>query len=327
VLVIVIVLIAVGVGSCQSSARKSALQDYANSVNSLITKSGDNSNSLFSALAGGVTSSNVTQVSQKINTTRQTAEQLLGQARGLSAPSAVKSADSNLVTAMQLRLDGITDIAQQIQPAAATSVSRDAVNAIAADTANFYASDVLYKRYVAPPLVSALHADHIAVGGTDGAPISARQFLPSLSWLEPSFIAAEFNVSLGSSGGGGGSGGKAVTGLHGHSLTSVSVGGTTLVPGGTNSIAASPTPTFHVSFENGGNFNETDVKCTVTVTGKNVSGTKVVPETFSNKSATCDVTLNTSPPTGPANVVVTIGKVPGEKNTANNTQTYPVTFQ
>jgi hypothetical protein len=316
------VLIAVGVNSCQSSARKSALQDYANTVNSLINRSVATSNSLFGVLSSGVNASNVTSKSQDINQTRVNAQNVLSQAQRLSVPSAAKTANTRLIFALQQRLDGIADIATAIQPALGTSVSRDAVKQIAGDMANFYSSDLIYKKYVAPAIVSALHANHIAVGGADGAPINAHQFLPSIDWLQPSFVAAQLNVTLPSTG----SGGKVSPGLHGHSLTSVSVDGTKLEPGATNTVAASPTPTFTIDFQNGGASSETDVTCKVTVTGQGVSGTKVVPETFAGKSASCAVTLSTSPPRGTSTVVATIEKVPGEKNLSNNTQSYPVTF-
>jgi hypothetical protein len=325
-LVIVLVLIVVGVTSCQSSARKSALQDYANSVNSLITRSDATGTAVFTVLSSGLNASNVAGASTKINTARQNAENVLRDARGVSVPGAARTANSHLLLALQQRLDGITQIAGSIQPALGTSVTRDAVNQIAGEMARFYSSDVLYKDYVAPAIVSALHANHIAVGGADGVVINPKQFLPSIDWLQPQFVAAQLNVTLPSSGSGGGKNGKPVTGLHGHSLTSVSVSGTTLVPGATNTIAASPTPTFDITFDNGGNFNETDVRCNVTVAGKSVTGTKIVPETIAGKTAKCDVTLNTSPPQGTSNVVVTIAKVPGEKNIDNNTQSYPVTF-
>jgi hypothetical protein len=322
--VVVIVLIAVGVSSCQSSAHKSALQDYANSVNTLITKSSSTGKALFRTLAGGL---NKTAASDQINNERQQAQQQYDQAKALSVPSDARTANARLLLAMQQRLDGITDIAAQIQPALSSSVTQEAVNTIAGEMARFYSSDVLYKDYVAPPLVSALHANHIAVGGADGIAISDRQFLPSLDWLQPSFVASELNVSLPSSGGSSGSGsGKPAKGLHGHSLTSVAVGGTTLDASATTSITASPTPTFDISFDNGGDFNETDVTCKVTVSGQDVHGSTVVPETFAGKSATCSVPLNTSPQQGTASVTVTIAKVPGESNTSNNTQTYSVDF-
>ena len=323
-LVIVIVLIAVGVNSCQSSARKSALRDYTNDVNSVISRSDATSRSLFSVLGAGVSSSTATKVSESINQTEATAQTVLNQARKFSVPSSAKSANASLLQALKLRLDGITNIATEIQPALGSSVSQDAVTGIAAQMARFYASDVLYKDYTAPELVSALHANSIDVGGVDGAPINAGQFLPSVDWLTPTYVAQQLDVSLGS--GSGSSRNTASPGLHGHDLTSVSVGGTALSTGATNSVTASPPPTFTLDFTNGGVHNEYDVTCKVTVTGASITATKVVPETFAGKSATCAVTLPKAPPSGLYNVEATIEKVPGETNVSNNTMTFPVTF-
>jgi hypothetical protein len=321
-LIIVVVLIAVGVNSCQSSARKSALQNYANNVNSLIKRSDATSALLFKALAGSG-GTGASQVSQSVNGSRADAQTVLSDAQGLSAPSAAKTANAHLLLALRMRLDGITSIAGEIQPALGSSISQQAVTSIATQMARFYASDVLYKDYAAPALVSALHANSIAVGGENGVPVNPGQFLPSLSWLTPSFVGDQLGVAVS---GGGSSGGKVAKGLHGHSLTSVSVGGSELTAGGSNTIAASPTPTFTLDFANGGNFNETDVTCKVTVTGTSASGTKIVPETYAGKAATCAVTLKRPPPQGNYNVVATIEKVPGEKNLDNNTLSFPVTF-
>jgi len=52
-----------------------------------------------------------------------------------------------------------------------------------------------------------------------------------------------------------------------------------------------------------------------------------VPETTAGQHATCNVTLNSSPPAGSYTLTATISKVPGEKNTDNNTLSFPVTFQ
>jgi hypothetical protein len=321
-LIVVIVLIAVGVNSCQSSARKSALQDYANNVNALVNHSQATSRQLFGALTASGQSAS--QISQSINETRASAQTVLTDAQGLSAPSAARTANSHLLFALQMRLDAITAIAGEIQPALGASVGQSAVNDIAAQMARLYASDVIYKGYVAPALVSALHANDIAVGGADGVPINHDQFLPSLDWLNPSNVGAELGVSVS---GGGSGGGPVAKGLHGDSINStVTVGGTALSSGGANTIPASPPPTFTLSFTNGGDFNETDVTCRVSVTGTSVSGTKVVPEVDKGATATCAVALSAAPPKGNYNVVVTIEKVPGEKNTANNTLSFPVTF-
>ena len=139
----------------------------------------------------------------------------------------------------------------------------------------------------------------------------------------PSFIAQQLHVNVP-----GAAPTKVAPGLHGHSLTSVSVDGTTLQTGSTNTIPASPIPTFTLDFNNGGTNNETDVKCKVSINGSSVSGTATVPETFAGKNASCQgVKLNAAPPKGTQSVVATIEKVPGEKNVSNNTDTYTVTFQ
>jgi hypothetical protein len=321
-LVIVVVLIAVGVNSCQSSARKSALQNYGDNVNHIIGESDATSTKLFGALSGA-TSSNESSVSQTINQAEQSAQSTLSSAQHLSVPSSAKTANATLVQALRYRLDGITNIAGEIQPALGTSVDQQAVSQIAAETARFYASDVMYKDYVAPELVSALHANGIAVGGADGVPVNSGQFLPSIDWLRPHYVGGELGVSLSSSKSS--SGGK-VTGLHGDNINFVSVGGSQLSTDG-NSIAATPPPTFSLNFTDGGNFPETDVGCKVTVTGTSISGAAVVPSINKGQTKSCQVTLKSSPPAGNYNVVADIGKVPGETNLSNNKLSYPVTFK
>jgi hypothetical protein len=107
----------------------------------------------------------------------------------------MRAAQQEFVLVMQMRRDGIANIAQQIQPALGTSASRDAVNAIAAEMARFYASDVLLKDYAVPQIVSALHSASIAVGGTNGQSIANGQFLPDVKWLTPSYIAKQLGAS------------------------------------------------------------------------------------------------------------------------------------
>ena len=58
--------------------------------------------------------------------------------------------------------------------------------------ARLYASDVIYKDYAAPELVSALHANGIAVGGSgNGVTINPGQFVPNVQWVLPSFVAQQ----------------------------------------------------------------------------------------------------------------------------------------
>jgi hypothetical protein len=317
VLVVVILLIALGVHSCQVSARNSALQDYTNNVSSLIAQSDQTGTALFQALTSGGSSGNGISVQNSINATLRSANKVLNAAKQISVPDEVKTANSKLILLLQMRVDGISNIASEIQPALGTSASASAINKIAAEMARLYASDVLYKDYTVPEVYAALHA-----AGVRFSPLNAGQFVPDVSWVLPSFVAGQLHVSVA-----GIAPAKVAPGLHGHSLDSVSVAGITLQTGSNNAIPSTPPPTFTLHFTNGGTNNETGVKCDVSVTGSNSTGQTIVPHTTAGKTATCQVTLKTAPPTGTQSVVATIGKVPGEKNTSNNSQSFPVTFQ
>jgi len=321
---VVVILIALLVHGCQVSARNSALKDYTNSVSSLIQQSDNTGTSLFRVLTSGGGQANAQSLNNQINQTRVQASTQLGNARGMNVPDEVKGANQNVVLALQMRVDGITNIASEIQPALGTATSQTAISSIAAEMARFYASDVLYKDYAAPGIAGALHAAGIAVGG-NGESIYGGQFVPSVQWLNPPFIATELNVSLPATSTT--AKGKVAPGLHGHVLSSVSVAGTTLQTGSTNTIPASPAPTFTLNFSNGGTNTETNVVCKVTVTGTATSGQTVVPQTAAGQPATCKVTLSTKPAAGTYTVVAAVEPVPGERNKTNNFFSFPVTFQ
>ena len=197
-LLIVVLLVALGVHSCQVSARTSALKTYADNVSSLIPESNQTGSQLFQLLssAGGAGAGNAGNLQNQINQTRVNADAQLRRAQALDVPDEMKGAQQTLLLTLQMRRDGIAGIAQEIQPALGTSTSKDAVTSIAAQMATFYASDVVYKSYATGPIASALHAAGIAVGGPNGVSIAGGQFVPSLQWLSPSFIATELHVAL-----------------------------------------------------------------------------------------------------------------------------------
>jgi hypothetical protein len=322
-LLVVILLIALGVHGCEQSATDSALQDYTNQVSSVIAQSTTTGHDLFNVLSTAAGSSSTTTVNENVNQALAQAKSQLDTTKALSVPSQVAAANSKLVLAMQMRVDGITNISNEIQPALGTSNAAGAVRAIAGETATFYASDVLYKSYVVPEVYGALHA-----AGTKFSGLNPGQFVPSVNWLLPTYIATALHVTLPSSSSSGSGASKTCpTSACGHQLLSVSVAGITLQTGSTNAITAKPPPTFTLNFKNSGTSNESDVGCQVTVTGTSVSGKAVVPETTAGQNATCQVKLNAAPPTGTYSVVARIDKVAGEKILSNNVMTFPVTFQ
>ena len=179
-ILVVLILIIVGIHSCQVSSRNSALRDYANNVSSLIQQSNSTGSQLFSQLGSGSGGgANANSLTNQVNQEGVAANGQLSKAQGLSVPDEMQKAHQYVVLALQMRRDGIYDISGRIAPALGKSTPADALNAIAADMASFYASDVVYKNY-------ADHADRrprctapaIGVGGTDGVQIEGGQFLP-----------------------------------------------------------------------------------------------------------------------------------------------------
>jgi hypothetical protein len=319
VVVVAIVLIAVLVNSCEVSARNSALKDYNNNVAAINAQSVSTGQSFFGLLSGP--KSDPTSLQNSLSQVSSEADKELSRAKGINVPDEVKSAQTNFVTALQMRADGIKNITGAVPPALQSQTSQGAVATIASEMARFYASDVLYKDYTVPEIIGALRAAGIAVGGLGGQQVNSSQFLPSIQWLSPSSVASALNVTLPASSH------PIAPGLHGHALNSVSVGGTTLTTGATNAIPASPAPTFTLNFANTGQNTETNVVCKITIKGSKVGGQTVVPTTKAGQSYTCQVTLSGTPPGGSQTVTAEIVPVPGEKNSANNFLTFPVDFQ
>jgi hypothetical protein len=315
-LLVIVLLIALGVHSCDVSSTQSALQDYTSRVSSLMASSTQNGRQLFNVLSGAASKGNPTQVQTQVNAALSVADHLLAQAKSMSVPDQVKTGNSDVVTALKMRADGISNIANEIQPVLGTSASQADIGRIAAETARFYASDVVYKDYGAPAIAAAVNA-----AGVRFSPLNGGQFVPDVQWVLPSYIASQLHVA------GASTPTKVAPGIHGHKLDSVSVAGTTLTPGGTATVPAKPAPSFTLTFTNTGANTEANVVCKVTVNGTGVSGQTVVRETFPGKQSTCTVPLNASPPAGTQTVVAGIQRVPGEKSVVRNSQSFTITFQ
>lgn len=322
VVVIVVVLIAVLVNSCEVSARNSALKDYNNSVASLNAQSVNTGQRFFGLLAGPI--SDPVSLQNSLNASSADATSELSHAKGLNTPAEVSGAQQNFVLAMQMRADGIKNISTAVPMALQSQTTQGAVNTIAAEMAKFYASDVLYKDYTVPEVIGALRAAGISVGGLGGQQVNSSQFLPSIQWLSPSYIASQLHVTLPQA--------QHPT-AHvpacacGHAMQSVSVGGSTLTPGSSSSIPDTPPPTFVCVFTNDGQQTEHNVTVRVAVQGTQISGQSVVPQTSPGQSYTAQVQLSSSPPKGSYTVTATVVPVPGEYVHTHNTQTFTITFQ
>jgi hypothetical protein len=321
--VVVVILMAVGIHGCEVSSRNSALKDYTNSVYSLSKSSNGLSTQLFYDLSHSGGASGASTLYKELVHLSYTAELELQKAQGFSVPGQMDNAQRNFVQTLQLRHDGLESISVVISAAFGTgTTATSALAEIAAAMADFYASDVVYKVYAAKNLAEALNSAAIPFGGASSQQIYTRQFLPNLGWLDVGTIATRIGgtVPVNNSG-------PLSAGTHGDALTGVTVGGTTLSPTSTNAIAASPAPTFTLSVDNDSQNASPNVGCSIKVKGISDSGHSTIPTIAVQATQTCSVTLKSAPPPGQYQVTATVEKVRGESNLANNTMTFPVTFQ
>lgn len=324
---LLLILIVFGINGCLDSRKKNSLKDYNREVSAIVAESDQQvSRPLFELLNAGKAQAD--DLEPQINQLRLIADEDVKKANNLDVPGDMQRAQDDLELVLNLRATAIQKIGDRIRSALVTGrdnaqTSEDAVRQIAGQMQAFLASDVVYSQRVAPYIRDALSSN-----GVSGQTIATSKFLPSIGWLDPDQIAGK----LGSARAGGGTGANPnpAPGLHGHGLTSVTVGGTTLQPGGAvNRLSASGNPTFTVSFQNQGTNDEADVVVRVTISGagKPITAKKTVNQTKAGSAAQVAIPLGTTPPIGqPVTIDVGVEPVPGEKKTDNNKATYTAIF-
>jgi hypothetical protein len=322
VFLLLVVLLVLGSNSCRGSARDNALRDYNRNVGTIASDSDELGQQLF----GTLTQQSLQPVDQQtqVNQLRVRAQQQAERARNLDVPGDMSSAQENLLLTLDLRSDAVAKIASRIVAARGDQegAAAQATDQITGEMQAFLASDVVYLQRVVPFINETL-----ADADIGGQRIVAARFMDDLTWLDPDTVAGR----LGATAGGNGQSNQTVApGRHGHGLTSVSVGTTTLQPQpATNRVPASAGLAFTVKFSNQGDNEETDVRVRVRVrpqTGKTIAVTKTVDQTNPGAEAQVNIPLGQTPPAGSSTVTVDVLKVPGEENVDNNSQQYTVIF-
>jgi hypothetical protein len=302
-LLIVIVLF---VNSCLKSQKQQALQNYNRDVGQIVQESDAQVSSPFFSTLTNAGSKLALDVEQQIHQLREKAEELAAHAKGLSVPGDMTAAQRNLLLALDLRVEGLTKIANLVRTALGGH-AKQANTPIAGDMEIFLASDVIYSQRVAPLIQQTLAAD-----GVQGQSTTTTRFLPNLGWLEPATVLARITGQPSSSSSGG-----VAPGHHGSVLKGVSVGTKTLEgEPALNHISGGSSPTFTVMVENDGEFPETDVKVDLNVTagGKQLKASHVINTTEPKKTVNVEIPVSGIPPNAASKIEVQIEPVPGETN-------------
>lgn len=314
VLLIVIVLL---INGCLKRGKQSALEKYNSEVGKIAQESqAQVARPLFATLSGA-SGKSALEVGQRVDEGRATAEQQAEQAKRLSVPGSMTTAQRNFLLALDMRVEGLSKLSNLVRTALGGHNPQAAGN-VAGAMEIFLASDVIYSQRVAPLVQEAL-----ASGGVSGQGTPASRFLPNLLWLQTSTVQAKLTGETPS-------GGAVTSGTHGHALKGVSVGTNTLAVEPTvNHVSGGANPTFTVMVENAGSNSQTNVKVDVSVTseGKTLSASHLIDKTEPGSTTNVDIPVTGVTLGAASRVTVNIEPVPGETDTENNKGSYLVIFQ
>ncbi len=316
---LVLIVFVLGVRGCLDSRKESAINDWVRDVDALVKESNGESESLFDQLGGASDGSGEVDTLNALNALRIQSEQLVDRANDLDHPSELDNAQRYLVETLSFRAEGIAKIADALPNATADGDQQEgAADQIADAMQVFLSSDQLYVKRVLPSIDEVLKEQGLE------QTLSKSTFLTDLSWIDPSEVASRISgISTGAGDG------DAAPGLHGNGLGTVTLGGQTLVPGGTVTIPASADLGFAVQVANQGENTETDVTVKVTIgSGSDAIEAEGVLDTIAaGETKTVEIPLTETPPTGQSvTIAVEIEKVPGEEKTDNNVAEFNAIF-
>jgi hypothetical protein len=242
----------------------------------------------------------------------------------LRPPGPLQSAHQQALGAFQMRAIGLTGLADALARAGTKDAS-DVADSLATQAQLLSASDLVWSNLFHLPATQTL-----TNVGVKGVIAPSSQIVTNPEVLSSgSFELVYQRLSATKPGG-------HVTGLHGSELLKVeAVSGSSVHQLSTSTattVDVGPKLAFRVTFEDSGNFPESQVPVTITVTvfGKQVFTKRQVVKSIASKATTSvsfgNLDLPPSAFGSTARVKVEIAKVPGETHLENNSASYQVFF-
>jgi hypothetical protein len=349
---VAVVLLLIGgywyVQRCQRSDEVNAYKSYVRSANAVSASANRVATKLEATiLKQGQTS---TQLQTDLNEIAKNQQSVVTAATGLGAPGPMKELQARFLEAQQLRLNGLTGIAKALPTAfkdAKGNVTSEKAAVVSLLFARVLAGDIVYADSFKGPAVKLLDNRNVS-----GVALDDSQFVSSnlLSFTDPAKMAARLTSIAGGTGGttttptaacqadptgpgctpaNTGTDTTGQAGLHGTSIETVTVSGTTLNADAVTEVTTDPNNqnSIVVGIKNGGDFQETQVEVQAFVDSEQVGDTATIAVFDAGTTAT--VTFKFEPLFNKAkqSVKIVVKPVAGEENTANNSRTYSVIFK
>jgi hypothetical protein len=312
-LVLILVLF---VQSCAASSKHDAYASYMDDV----AKVAQQSTSDGQRVANVLTTSGlkVVEIEDRLRGIAAAERQNVQAAENLDAPGRLREANQHLVEALQLRVSGVDGLADTFQSTATSKSPQDA--ALLPEQADrLLASDVVWDDLFEENAKRQLQRD-----GVTGVRVPDSNFVANRDLVGEESMTQVLQRIRGASVGG------TPTGLHGTNIVSVKA-----LPGGQtlntteNTVTATTDLGFTVTIADSGDSQEVQIKITLTIdkAGNPIVRTKTIPLINAGEEKAVTFTdLGQVPFATKTNLKIDVQPVPGEKNTSNNSATYPVIF-
>jgi hypothetical protein len=309
------------VGSCQGKSKHDEYSSYMTDMRSIAQDSAQPGVALPTVL--GAQKLTLASLQSKLEQWSRQEQQDYDDALRLRPPGPLQTAHQAALATFQLRAIGLTGLANTLSQAGSKSAT-EVGDALAGQAQVLTSSDIVWANLFHLPATQTLKS--VGVRGVIAPP---SQIVSNPEVVSPNSFSLVLGRLKSTT-----TGGK-VTGLHGSELVSTeAVAGSSvkqLSTSSTTTVDVGANLAFKVTFTDAGNFQETQVPVTLTVIlpGKNVTKTQTVKAIAPRQTTSVsfgNLDLPTSAFAANARIKVEIGKVPGEKNLANNTASYPVFF-
>ncbi len=308
-----LILIVIGIRGCLEARSHRALQNYDSNVATIMQQSEQSGKDFFELLNSPSGGSNSLDVRNQVLAQRDASQTLLDRAQSLSTPGEMSDAQHAVEQTLTLRRNGLNTIAASVGQATARAQTGGAITTISNAMKGFFASDVIWTQLGAPEIKKVMRDQ-----GVDGQPLPPGNFMPAnaTDFLSQATLVTKLNAITGQT--------ATTGGVHGLSLESTTIGGTTLQPDTTNNVP-SDAQEIDISVTNSGNSNESGITVDATLGGTQLHGT--LQSLSAGQTGTVKIPLTSKPTPGTDTTLqVVVSPVPGEQLTDNNTSTYTVVF-
>ena len=317
--ILIVVLLVLWVQSCSSTSTKSSYEHYLAKVAPLALDSNRAGNTLATAIATpGIKAAELASKVDRLAQQQQVDEQA---ATKIKPPSSLVAAHRNVVSALQLRTDGLVGLARELRAGAgSTKVAATAAN-LAALSQYLVASDVLWDVRFREPTRLAMQQDSVT-----GLVAPASRFLREQGVDSSAFWTPVVERLNGNTTSGGNTSGRAIgTKLVGtKTLPKDQVLSTTRL----NTVVDSTNLGFAVTVENSGDVQVASVRVTITIKqAKPITASQTIALLNPGQSTVVKFKNLPQPEfVTKTTLQVDVQAVAGETNPNNNSASYPVIF-